>query len=54
MLRAFWPDRLGGDNADFVYLQASIDGRSVYRIAGKRNRAFFNFTSRAPVPMDTY
>ena len=29
------PDRkLGGDNADFIYLQAWIDGESVYKISG--------------------
>ena len=28
--------KLGGDNADFVYLQAWIDGVSTYRIAGPR------------------
>ena len=40
------PDRkLGGDNADFVYLQAWIDGSSVYKITGNRGTArFLNFT----------
>src|SRR5438552_8927308 len=40
------PDRkLGGDNADFVYLQAWIDGSSVYKITGRRGTArFINFT----------
>ena len=37
--------KLGGDNADFVYLQAWIDGTSAYRIAGDRGTArFINFT----------
>ena len=34
------PDRkLGGDNADFIYLQAWIDGTSVYKITGRRGTA---------------
>ena len=37
--------KLGGDNADFVYLQAWIDGSSVYKISGHRGSArFLNFT----------
>src|SRR5687768_3356744 len=37
--------KLGGDNADFVYLQAWIDGSSVYKITGNRGTArFLNFT----------
>lgn len=37
--------KLGGDNADFVYLQAWIDGASVYKITGRRGTArFLNFT----------
>ena len=46
------PDRkLGGDNADFVYLQAWIDGRSVYKITGKKGTArFMNFTVQGPRP----
>ena len=36
--------KLGGDNADFVYQQAWIDGESVYRISGNRGTArFLNF-----------
>src|SRR5262245_40590024 len=40
------PDRkLGMDNADFVYLQAWIDGESVYKITGNKGSArFMNFT----------
>ena len=46
------PDRkLGGDNADFVYLQAWIDGESVYKISGHRGTArFINFTVQGPRP----
>jgi len=37
--------KLGGDNADFVYLQAWIDGSSVYKITGGLGTArFINFT----------
>lgn len=53
MLHAFCaPDRkLGGDNADFVYLQAWIDGQSVYKITGNRGTArFLNFTVQGPRP----
>jgi hypothetical protein len=43
--------KLGGDAADFVYLQAWIDGRSVYRICGNRGTArFLNFTVQGPRP----
>jgi hypothetical protein len=35
--------KLGGDNADYTYQQAWIDGHSVYRITGNRGTArFFN------------
>jgi hypothetical protein len=46
------PDRkLGGDNADFVYLQAWIDGQSVYKISGSKGSArFMNFTVQGPRP----
>ena len=46
------PDRkLGGDNADFVYLQAWIDGQSVYKITGAKGTArFMNFTVQGPRP----
>jgi hypothetical protein len=46
------PDRkLGGDNADFVYLQAWIDGQSVYKISGNKGSArFMNFTVQGPRP----
>jgi hypothetical protein len=53
MIHAFCaPDRkLGGDNADFVYLQAWIDGRSVYKITGNKGTArFLNFTVQGPRP----
>jgi len=53
MLHAFCaPDRkLGGDNADFVYLQAWIDGKSVYKITGNKGSArFLNFTVQGPRP----
>lgn len=43
--------KLGGDAADFVYLQAWIDGESVYRISGNRGTApFLNFTVQGPRP----
>ncbi len=43
--------KLGGDAADFVYLQAWIDGKSVYRITGDRGTArFLNFTVQGPRP----
>jgi hypothetical protein len=43
--------KLGGDAADFVYLQAWIDGQSVYRISGNRGTArFLNFTVQGPRP----
>jgi hypothetical protein len=46
------PDRkLGGDNADFVYLQAWIDDKSVYKITGKAGTArFMNFTVQGARP----
>ena len=46
------PDRkLGGDNADFVYLQAWVDGQSVYKITGNKGTArFINFTVQGPRP----
>jgi hypothetical protein len=53
MIHAFCsPSRkLGGDNADFVYLQAWIDGQSVYRISGNKGSArFMNFTVQGPRP----
>ena len=53
MIHAFCaPNRkLGGDNADFVYLQAWIDGQSEYKISGKRGSArFMNFTVQGPRP----
>ena len=43
--------KLGGDAADFAYLQAWIDGESVYRIYGHRGSArFLNFTVQGPRP----
>jgi len=43
--------KLGGDNADFIYLQAWIDGSSTYRITGRRGTArFINFTVQGPRP----
>ena len=53
MIHAFCaPDRkLGGDNADFVYLQAWIDGQSRYKITGNKGTArFLNFTVNGPRP----
>ena len=43
--------KLGGDNADFVYLQAWIDGQSAYKITGNRGTCrFLNFTVQGPRP----
>ncbi len=43
--------KLGGDAADFVYLQAWIDGQSSYRISGERGTArFLNFAVQGPRP----
>ena len=43
--------KLGGDAADFVYLQAWIDGQSVYRVSGHRGTArFINFTVQGSRP----
>ncbi|MGE0385160.1 MAG: DUF1214 domain-containing protein [Gammaproteobacteria bacterium] len=43
--------KLGSDNADFTYLQAWIDGRSAYRISGRRGSArFFNLTVQGVRP----
>jgi hypothetical protein len=43
--------KLGGDAADFLYLQAWIDGQSVYKISGNRGTArFINFTVQGPRP----
>lgn len=43
--------KLGGDNADYSYQQAWIDGNSVYRISGTRGSArFFNIAVQGPRP----
>jgi hypothetical protein len=43
--------KLGGDAADFVYLQAWIDSQSTYRIWGNRGSArFINFTLQGRRP----
>jgi hypothetical protein len=43
--------KLGGDCADFTYVQAWIDGQSAYRISGNRGTArFLNFTVQGPRP----
>lgn len=43
--------KLGGDAADFTYLQAWIDGASVYRVWGTKGAArFLNFTVQGPRP----
>lgn len=43
--------KLGSDAADFVYLQAWIDGESTYRISGNRGTArFLNFTVQGERP----
>lgn len=46
--------KLGGDCADFIYLQAWIDGNSTYRITGNRGTApFLNFTVQGARPEQT-
>lgn len=46
--------KLGGDCADFIYLQAWIDGNSTYRITGNRGTApFLNFTIQGARPEKT-
>ncbi|MFP5307830.1 MAG: DUF1214 domain-containing protein [Gammaproteobacteria bacterium] len=43
--------KLGGDAADIVYLQAWIDGASVYRVSGNAGTArFLNFTVQGARP----
>ncbi len=43
--------KLGGDAADLLYLQAWIDGESVYRVSGNRGSArFINFTLQGRRP----
>lgn len=43
--------KLGADAADLAYIQAWIDGRSTYRIAGNTGTArFLNFTVQGPRP----
>lgn len=45
--------KLGGDNAEFTYQQAWIDGESVYRISGTRGTSrFFNIAVHGPRPAD--
>jgi hypothetical protein len=41
--------KLGSDNADCIYLQAWIDGESVYKISGNKGSArFWNITVQGP------
>jgi len=43
--------KLGGDNADYTYQQAWIDGESVYRISGNRGSSrFFNIAVQGHRP----
>lgn len=43
--------KLGGDNADYTYQQAWIDGESVYRISGNRgSSSFFNIAVQGHRP----
>ncbi len=43
--------KLGGDNADYTYQQAWIDGQHQYRISGNRGTArFFNIAVQGPRP----
>ena len=43
--------KLGSDNADCIYLQAWINGESVYRVTGRKGQArMWNFTIQGPRP----
>lgn len=43
--------KLGSDNADCIYLQAWIDGESIYRVSGTKGQArMWNFTIQGPRP----
>jgi hypothetical protein len=43
--------KLGGDNADYLYIQAWIDGKNPYKITGNRGTVrFLNFTVQGPRP----
>ncbi len=43
--------KLGGDNADYTYQQAWVDGQSIYKISGNRGTArFLNFAVQGPRP----
>lgn len=45
--------KLGGDNADYTYQQAWIDGNSVYRISGNRGTSrFFNIAVQGHRPTE--
>ena len=47
--------KLGSDNADCLYMQAWIDGQSVYRITGNRGTArMWNVTVQGPRSADAY
>ena len=47
--------KLGGDNADCIYLQAWIDGQSQYKISGNRGQArFFNIAVQGPRGLAAY
>jgi hypothetical protein len=47
--------KLGSDNADCIYIQAWIDGESVYKISGKKGTArFWNVTVQGPRSTSNY
>lgn len=47
--------KLGSDNADCLYMQAWIDGQSVYRITGNKGTArMWNVTVQGPRSADAY
>ncbi len=47
--------KLGGDNADCVYMQAWIDGQSVYKISGTKGTArFWNIAVQGPRTIAAY
>src|SRR5580704_14145015 len=47
--------KLGSDNADCVYLQAWIDGTSVYKLSGIKGTArMWNVTAQGPRSMTAY
>ncbi len=47
--------KLGSDNADCIYIQAWVDGNSVYKVSGNRGTArFWNLAVQGPRRSDAY